>query len=530
MMTEQASFTLRNRNPDVLTCIANLSNDEVFTPPELANQMLDMLAVAWAKDHKGENIWENKDVKFLDPCAKSGVFLREITARLTKGLEKKIANLENRVDHILSKQVYGIGITKLTSLLARRSVYCSKDAHGEHSIAKSLKTKDGNIWYKRLEHTWNETKCVYCGAPKIILDRGSDVENYAYAFLHTDNIKVKINEIFGEKMQFDVIIGNPPYQMKGGAGGTSDSSIYQLFVEQAKQLEPKYLSMVIPSRWLAGGRGMDEFRHEMLNSNKLKRLVDYPVSKEVFPNVEVKGGICYFLWSSEFKGNCEVTVIRGEDSVTSARELNEFDVFVRNPIAVGILRKILSTKLNSITDILTADTPFGIATNYEEFHEKKKSGDVALYYVKSGKRNIAYMSRKEITKNVQLIDKWKVLVPKAGSDGGQKIPDSVLGKSWLAPPESVSTQTFIAFWLDSEDEARSLQSYYRTKFFRFIVSLRKITQDALKQTYSWVPMQTWNKEWTDKELYKKYNLSKDEIEYIESVIRPMNAISGEEDE
>lgn len=294
-MTEQASFTLRNRNPDVLTCIANLSNDEVFTPPDLANQMLDMLTEAWAKDHNGENIWESKDVKFLDPYTKSGVFLREVTARLTKGLEKTIPNLEKRVDHILSNQVYGIGITKLTSLLARRSVYCSKNADGEHSIAKSLNSKDGNIWYKRLEHSWNDTKCIFCGAPKTVLDRGNDVENYAYAFIHTDKIKKRIKDFFGEDMQFDVIIGNPPYQMKGGAGGTSDSSIYQLFVQQAKQLEPKYLSMVIPSRWLAGGRGLDEFRKDMLKSHQLVKLVDYPVSKDVFPNVEVMGGICHFL-------------------------------------------------------------------------------------------------------------------------------------------------------------------------------------------------------------------------------------------
>jgi site-specific DNA-methyltransferase (adenine-specific) len=529
-MTEQASFTLRNRNPDVLTCIANLSNDEVFTPPNLANQMLDMLTEAWAKDHKGENIWENRDVKFLDPCTKSGVFLREITARLTRGLEKEIPDLKTRVDHILSKQVFGIGITKLTSLLARRSVYCSKNADGKYSIAKSLESKDGNIWYKRLEHSWNGTKCIFCGAPKAVLDRGDDVENYAYAFIHADEIKRTIEEFFGADMRFDVIIGNPPYQMKGGAGGTSDSSIYQLFVQQAKQLEPKYLSMVIPSRWMAGGRGMDEFREEMLNSSRLLRLVDYPVSKEVFPNVEVKGGICFFLWGSEYSGKCTVTVMRGEDALTSTRELNEFDVFVRHPIAVGILRKLLSFKESSITEILTADTPFGIATNYDGFREARSVGDVALYYVKSGKRNIGYMPRKAIVKNVNLIDKWKVLVPKAGSDGGQKIPDSVLGKSWLASPNSVATQTFIAFWADSKEEATSIQSYYRTKFFRFVVSLRKITQDALRQTYTWVPVQTWDREWTDKALYKKYHLSTDEIDHIESVIRPMDSMSGAEDD
>ena len=521
-MSEQASFTLRNRNPDVLTCIANLSNDEVFTPPELANQMLDSLTQAWAEDNNGANLWEDRNVKFLDPCTKSGVFLREITTRLTIGLKTKIPNLEERVEHILSKQVFGIGITKLTSLLARRSVYCSKNADGEHSIAKSLKSRDGKIWYERIDHTWNGTKCIFCGSQKSILDRDLRLENYAYGFIHTNDIKSRLNEIFGEEMQFDVIIGNPPYQMKGGAGGTSASSIYQLFVEQAKQLEPKYLSMVIPSRWLAGGRGLDEFRREMLNSNNLKRLIDYPVSKEVFPNVEVKGGICFFLWAGNHNDKCEVTVIRGEESSTSTRILDEFDVFVRDPRAVGILRKVLSLKETSITEILTADTPFGIATNFDGFHGKKNNGDIKIYYVKKGKRSVSYLARDLVKKNTNLIDKWKVYVPKAGSDGGQKIPDSVLGKPWLSSPPSVATQTFIAFFVENENEANSINSYYKTKFFRFIVSLRKITQDALRQTYYWVPMQNWNKEWTDEDLYLKYKLTDEEIKYVESIIRPMD--------
>lgn len=527
-MTEQASFTLRNRNPDVLTCIANLSNDEVFTPPDLANQMLDMLTEAWAKDHNGENIWESKDVKFLDPYTKSGVFLREVTARLTKGLEKTIPNLEKRVDHILSNQVYGIGITKLTSLLARRSVYCSKNADGEHSIAKSLNSKDGNIWYKRLEHSWNDTKCIFCGAPKTVLDRGNDVENYAYAFIHTDKIKKRIKDFFGEDMQFDVIIGNPPYQMKGGAGGTSDSSIYQLFVQQAKQLEPKYLSMVIPSRWLAGGRGLDEFRKDMLKSHQLVKLVDYPVSKDVFPNVEVMGGICHFLQAGSYRGPCEVTVTRDSESTISKRQLDEFDVFIRDAIAVGILRKVIGAGKKSITEILTADTPFGIATNFDGYRDKKKSGDVELQYVRNGKRFTGFLSRNDISKNTHLIDKWKVFAPEA--HGAQKMPSAVLGKPLISTPPSVSTQTFLAFWLESEKEAISLESYYRTKFFRFLVSLRKITQHALRQTYTWVPMQTWDREWTDKELYKKYKLSSDEVNYIEAVIRPMDSTTGAEDD
>jgi site-specific DNA-methyltransferase (adenine-specific) len=519
-MSEQASFTLRNRNPDVLTCIANLSNDEVFTPPELANQMLDMLEKAWAEDNNGANIWEDMNIKFLDPCTKSGVFLREITSRLTTGLEKKIPNLEERVDHILSKQVFGIGITKLTSLLARRSVYCSKNADGEHSIAKSLKSRDGKIWYERIEHSWNETKCVFCGAPKTVLDRDVSLENYAYAFIHTNKIKNLVKTLFGDDMQFDVIIGNPPYQMKGGAGGTSDSSIYHLFVEQAKRLEPKYLSMVIPSRWLAGGRGLGEFRKDMLNSNQLKKLVDYPISKEVFPNVEIMGGICYFIWSGSYNGPSEVTVIRDNEAISEVRPLGEFDVYIRDARATKILRKVIREKEKSITEILSADTPFGIATNFEGYHNNKKNGDISLNYVLGGKRNIGYIERDQISKNTHLIDKWKVLVPEA--HGAQKIPVVVLGKPLISAPPSACTQTFLAFWLENEKQAISLRSYYSTRFFRFLVSLRKITQHALRQTYTWVPMQTWDREWTDKDLYKKYKLDREENEYIESVIRVMS--------
>ncbi|MBI9020429.1 MAG: Eco57I restriction-modification methylase domain-containing protein [Verrucomicrobia bacterium] len=521
-MINQASFTLRNRNPDILTCIANLSNDEVFTPPEFANRMLDTLAEAWVADHDGANIWADSTVTFLDPFTKSGVFLREITRRLVQGLEKEIPDLGKRVDHILTKQVYGIAITQITSLLARRSLYCTKHANGEHSIASDFADDAGNVWFERLEHTWEGNKCRFCGAPKAIFDREDGLETHAYAFIHTDDVKTRVAELFGEDtMQFDVIIGNPPYQMKGGAGGSSDSSIYHLFVEQAKKLEPKYLSMVIPSRWLAGGRGLGEFRQEMLSSRNLKALVDYPVSKEVFPNVEVKGGICYFLGSDAYNGKCDVTVVRGDETTSSSRQLDEFDVFVRDPRAAGILRKVLKAGEKSITEVLTADTPFGIATNFDAFRTKKKSGDIALHYVQRGKRDVGFVPRDLIKKNARLIDKWKVLVPEAGSDGGQKIPDSVLGKPWISSPPSISTQSFLAFWTESKSEAQSLESYFCTKFFRHLVSLRKLTQHALRSTYTWVPVQTWDREWTDKALYKKYKLTKEEIDYIETVIRPM---------
>ena len=316
--------------------------------------------------------------------------------------------------------------------------------------------------------------------------------------------------------------------MKGGAGGAADSSIYHLFVEQALRLDPKLLSMVIPSRWLAGGRGMDEFRADMLSSSKLRELVDYPVSRDIFPNVEVKGGICYFLWAQAYKGETNVTTIRGEEILGPvSRYLDEFDVFVRDPRAVEILHKVQAKGEPSIIDILTGDTPFGIATNFDGFHEKAKHGDVALHLVRKGKRLIGYMPRTEIRKNTHLIDSWKVLTPEAGSDGGQKIPDVVLGKPLVAAPGSACTQTFLTFWTSTEAEAHSLYSYVCTKFFRFLVSVRKITQHALRSTYAWVPQQTWDRSWTDEALYEKYALSQGQIDYIEAVIKRMN-LDGED--
>lgn len=519
----RATFKLKNRNPDVLTCIANLSNDEVFTPPEFANRMLDTLAEGWAAGNGGADIWADSKVTFLDPCTKSGVFLREITKRLIKGLEGEIPDLQERVGHILTKQVFGIATTRLTSLMARRSLYCSKHAKGAHSIATEFESDDGNVWFTRLEHEWDGLKCRFCSAPRALFGRDDDLENYAYAFIHTDDIRARLNELFGDKMQFDVIIGNPPYQMAGGAGGTSDSSIYHLFVEQAVRLEPNYVSMVTPSRWLAGGRGMDDFRANMLSCGKLQALVDYPVSKDVFPGVEVKGGIGYFLWSKDHDGPTLVTTIRGEETIGPiSRDLDEFDIFVRDPRAIEILHLVQAKSEPSITEILTGDTPFGIATNFENYEVKAKTGDVALHLVKKGKREIGYVPKKFIKKNSNLIDAWKVFAPKAGSDGGQKIPDVVLGKPIVAAPGSICTQTFIAFWLNDQKAAESLSSYYTTKFFRFLVSLRKITQDALRGTYTWVPQQSWDRTWTDAELYKKYRLTQDQIDYIEAVIKPMD--------
>lgn len=527
-MTDRSSFALRSRNPDVLTCIANLSNDEVFTPPEFANQMLDTLTEAWAANNKGANLWADKKVKFLDPCTKSGVFLREITSRLTKGLENEIPNLEKRVNHILTKQVFGIAITQITGLLARRSVYCSKHAKGKYSIAKSFSSDDGNIWFKRMEHTWDGDRCKYCGAGRSIFERAEGLETHAYAFIHTDNIKTRLAEIFGGNMQFDVIIGNPPYQLASD-GGTRDVPIYQHFVEQAKRLEPRFLAMVIPSRWMASGLGLSDFRQAVLSDWRMRELIDYPAADDVFPGVEVKAGVCYFLWDASHNGDCNVTTIRGNEIIGPIqRNLGEYDVFVRDARAVSILHKVSGFGESSINTILARDKEFGWTSNFDGFHEKERSRDLPIYYIRTMKRGVGYITRKTVTKSVHLIDTWKVLVPKA-FNGGDGLPHQILGKPLIAPSPSVCTQSFLFFHVSSLKAAKSLQSYYTTRFFRFLVSVRKITQDATHSTYVWVPMQTWDCLWTDEALYAKYGIGKKEQAYIESQVREMNIEKGNDE-
>jgi adenine-specific DNA methylase len=520
-MTTQANFNLRSRNPDVLTCIANLSNDEVFTPPDFANKMLDMLEHAWADDNNGDNLWANKDVKFFDPCTKSGIFLREITTRLTKGLEKEIPNLQERVDHILTKQVFGIGITRLTSLLARRSVYCSKNLNSKHSISKKFKNEDGNIWYERLEHTWVNSKCVYCGATKTVLGRDSNRENYAYALIHTKDIKKKINEIFGDKMQFDVIIGNPPYQLQDASDSASANPIYHKFIEQAIKLEPRYLTMVTPSRWFSGGKGLDEFRAERLADKQMKVIVDFIVDKDAFPKINVNGGISYFLWAKDYKGDCQITTVEQGGIVGEpvSRSLNEYDIFVRRNEAVKILRKVIAKGEKTFEKHVSSRKPFGLPTNFFGTESKSKLNNIKLY--SSGK--VTWVSKSEIQANTEWIDAWKVLIPRA-SDGNENYPLPIWDTKgpFISEPGEACTETYlVASIAKDQKHAELIREYMRTKFFRFLVSIRKITQDNKADIFSFVPDLPMNKKWTDELLYSTYEISKKEITFIDSMIRTM---------
>ena len=425
----KATFALRGRNPDVLTCIANLSNDAVFTPPEFANRMLDTLSEAWSAGNDGASIWADPDVTFLDPFTKSGVFLREIVNRLIEGLEDAIPDLAKRVDHILTKQVYGIGTERLTALLARRSVYCSKYANGPHSVAKSFDTESGNIWFERTEHIWvggterildtdadgktvertTNGRCRYCRASQQEYERDESLESHAYAFIHTDNIKARIAELFGDDMHFDVIIGNPPYQLSDGGYGTSAAPIYQLFVEKALDLDPRYAVFVTPFRWFAGGKGLDKYRERMLGDHRMVNILDYPKLYEAFPGVKIRGGISYFLWDRDYDGPCTIQTIWDGEPVGKpvARYLDAFDVLVRRNEAVPILEKVRAKKEPTLNSRVSSRKPFGLATNFNgKLSSTGMKDPVQLF----ANQRTAWIERGDISVNADWVDDWKVLM------------------------------------------------------------------------------------------------------------------------
>jgi site-specific DNA-methyltransferase (adenine-specific) len=500
--------------------------------------MLDTLAEAWATDHGGADIWADAEVKFLDPCTKSGVFLREVTKRLTAGLTGQFPNLEKRVEHILTRQVYGIGITQLTSFLARRSVYCSKNADGRHSIAKGFASAAGNIWFERSEHVWTDGKCRFCGASQKTFERGDERETHAYAFIHAESIRTRIAEIFGGQMQFDVIIGNPPYQLDDGGYGTSAAPIYHLFVEQAKKLEPRYLSLVIPARWFAGGKGLDEFRESMLSDDRVRSINDYLSASDVFPGVGLKGGVCYFLWDRDNRGQCKVsTHFKDWPVSTAVRPLleNGADVFIRFNEGLSIVKKVMAVESGESQSLslpahrrfdrlVSSRKPFGLETTFKG-RATKRSGDV-LVYQNGGK---GYTARRSIASGTELIDGWKVYVGRAAPGTGNRdtYPHKIISTPFVGEPGSISSETYLCIGpLGTKQEAESVLSYLSCRLTRLLILLHKPSQDTTRKVYTFVPVQKWNKRWTDKDLYKKYSLSESEIAFVEKIVRPMESSSG----
>jgi site-specific DNA-methyltransferase (adenine-specific) len=513
-----------NYNPDVLTCLANLSNDEVFTPPNLVNEMLDLLPA---------ELWSNPDARFLDPVTKSGVFLREMVKRLMEGLENQIPDQQERINHIFTKQLFGIAITELTSLLSRRSVYCSKKANGKYSVCELFDDEQGNIHYERMQHTWQNGKCTYCGASQEVYDRDDDFETYAYNFIHIDNPEKIFN------MKFDVIIGNPPYQLSDGGHGASAKPIYHKFVEQAIKLNPRYISMIIPARWFAGGRvgELTEFREKMLRDKRLRVIHDFQDARDCFPGVEIKGGVNYFLWDRDNEGLCNVCSHAGGAITSEAKRylLEEgASTFIRYNEAIPILKKVQAKNEKSFSDLVSANDPFGFDVRVEGSMKRVKpkyklspfEGSIIFYYNGWRKEGVGYIDRKYVKKNSDWLNQSKLFVAKAIGTGDSKTD---LIKPFIPDNPSCTSETYLVIGpFKSPQLLENVLSYIGTKFFHFMVSLKKITQEARRGVYEFVPIQDFSETWSDEKLYAKYGLTEKEIAFIESMIRPMD-LNGKEE-
>lgn len=497
-----------NYNPDVLNCIANLSNDEVFTPPELANRVLDLLP---------QELFKSPDAKFLDPFSKSGVFLREIVKRLDRGLESLLPDRQLRIDHILHNQVFGIAITELTSYLSRRSVYCSKHANGKYSVSR-FSTESGNILYANRSHTWENGKCKFCGASQQVYDRGSEAEQYAYMFIHTDNPK----QFFGN-MKFDVIVGNPPYQLSDGGQAASAKPLYNLFVEQAMRLKPRYLTMIIPARWYAGGKGLDSFRTTMLQNNNLRKLVDYNNSADCFPGVNIAGGVCYFLWDRDNPGKCEIKNIssQNQNGISDTRMLNEFPILVRDNTAIHIIRKMLGASKKTMDKTVQSYSYFAVRS-YERGIERKQKNDDVILLSSQGK---GYYPKSKIEDKNRILSKYKVIITYAMSGGNKPTSQGdfqVVSSLQVLAPNEVCTETYLVLDVfDNLQDAKNLCSYVSTKTFRFLLLQALTSIHITKDSFLFVPVQDYSHAWKDEMIYKKYELSNDEISFIEAMIRSM---------
>jgi len=499
-------------NPDILTCLANLSSDEVFTPPNIANQMLDTLP---------NDIWSDKTVTFLDPVSKSGVFLREITKRLLKGLENEIPDIEERLDHILKNQVFGLGITKLTSEISRRTLYFSKKANREYSIV-NFNDEEGNLRYFESHHFWADgIICKYCGVNRKLYQRDKGLESYAYSFIHED----KPEDLFN--MKFDVIIGNPPYQMDDGGNSRSASPIYNRFVEQAKKLKPRYLIMIIPSRWFAGGKGLNSFRKDMLSDRRIEKLVDYENSSEVFPGVDIAGGVCYFLWNSNYDGDCEVTNFSVEKNEKNLRKLDEFPIFIRRSSTISIVKKaskwMNDNEKQSLSKRVLGRKPFGLPGNYAP-----KTEGIPCYFTQKTGKNFA--DQMDVTNPIdaisgdKILNKWKVLIPYAPIAGQTDFSKPIKfyneNNCFISEPGACSTETWlIASYFDSKKQAENFRKYLFCKTVRYLLLPTVVSQHVTRENFQFIPdLNNYPDTVSDDYLIKLWGISEGEWKEIDERI------------
>ena len=530
---QKISALKEKRDYDILNMLNSISNFEIFTPFEITQSMIELLPV---------EVFKKPEYKFLDPCVKSGIFLREIIYKLDEhlprkmhtdldsGIEYDLSDKKERTTHILRNMIYGIAISELTAYVARRTLYgvmeANKDKIDEYLKSRIILNRnesagdddlnayyDCNIFNTKDRKGFESEGNIFYPVNETTID----TEDAHYPFIDKTNHKI-INKIKEGEMKFDVIIGNPPYQSSDGGHGASATPIYHKFVENSKRLNPKYISFIIPARWYSGGKGLDNFRRNMLKDTSIKKLIDYSNSKDCFPNVDIKGGVCYFLWDKNYNGKCEIINKFPNDEEVKYRYLNQFNIFfIRQNKSVDILEKILKKESNSISKKISPRKPFGLPTNFKNYTTKKNEGHYKIY----GNKKISYVDKKIIPKIHESFKYWKVLLPYA-SDGSGAYPIIVLGKPIISEPYSICTETYlVTSFFKTKEEAINFASYLKTKTVRFLISLLKNTQHFTREKALFVPDLEMNILWTDQILYEYFELTKEEIKYIEETIKPM---------
>jgi site-specific DNA-methyltransferase (adenine-specific) len=470
-------------------------------------------------------VWTNHTYRWLDPATKSGVFLRQVAQRLMVGLSSWEADPYARREHILKNMLFGAAATSLAGELARRSLYQTTDATGKKIKDPSIKSlvvkmdePNGNIHFVETEHTIKKGKCEICRAPEsLVRDRR---ENFAYSFIHQTYPTKEMQD-----MKFDVIVGNPPYQIgmddSEGNRTANITPLYHMFVERAISMDPRYVLMITPSRWFTGGHSLGEYRDKMINDRRIKTLVDFSNGKEIFPGVEVKGGISYFLWDRNHSGDCRfIQMADGQKISEMSRDLRQGDgVVIRDNFAAGIVKKITSDPFpkGSLAEMVSARDPFGqsIKTNYKSASAEPFAGSIPLVFI----NKVGYVNQSVLERNHNWVEKYKVLLPKASDGRGGNENMSVLGEPIALAPGSACTQSYlVAGTFNSETEARNYALFLTTKFVRFLVLQRKVSQDLVPGRFKFVPMLDMLRTWTDVDLYKLHKLNTEEIAYIEKTI------------
>lgn len=322
-------------------------------------------------------------------------------------------------------------------------------------------------------------------------------------------------------MKFDAIVGNPPYHvMDGGGTGSSAIPVYNNFVTISKKLSSNYISMITPSRWFAGGKGLDDYREEMLNDKSFVKIVDYPNGADCFPSAIIAGGVNYFLWDKNYTGQCIIINVENNKRNETQRDLNEYSIFVRNNKAINIINKIKKVEKKFFNESVLPRNYFNLISG-EKGHDIYSNNDITMFSL----NGYSYINKNKITDQNKILEKYKVIMTKAMSGGNKPTQDGtylVASTIKILKPNEVCTETYLILEaFDTKKEAENLVEYVKTKLFRFLLLQALTSINISRDKFIFVPILDANHKYTSHELYARYNLSKEEIDYIETIIKPM---------